>query len=47
VVEMEEGVRLLGNMLDCPPSELAIGMPVEIAYEAVTDEVTLPRFRRA
>lgn len=47
VVEMEEGVRLLANMLDCPPNELEIGMPVTIAYEAVTDEVTLPRFRRA
>jgi hypothetical protein len=34
-------------MLDCPPHELEIGMPVNIAYEAVTDEVTLPRFRRA
>jgi uncharacterized OB-fold protein len=47
VVEMEEGVRLLANMLDCPPAELQIGMPVTIAYEAVTDDVTLPRFRRA
>jgi hypothetical protein len=46
VVEMEEGVRLLANMLDCPPDELQIGMPVIVAYEAVTDEVTLPRFRR-
>lgn len=47
VVEMEEGVRLLANMLDCPPEELKIGMPVVIAYEDVTAEVTLPRFRRA
>ena len=47
VVEMEEGVRLLATMLDCPPDELEIGMPVNIAYEAVTDDVTLPRFRRA
>ncbi len=46
IVEMEEGVRLLANMLDCPPAELAIDMPVTIAYEAVTDELTLPRFRR-
>ena len=46
VVEMEEGVRLLANMLDCPPEELTIGMPVEIAFEAVTEDVTLPRFRR-
>ena len=46
VVEMEEGVRLLSNMLDCPPSELEIGMPVEVAFETVTEEITLPRFRR-
>jgi uncharacterized OB-fold protein len=46
VVEMEEGVRLLATMLDCPPSELEIDMPVEVAFEKVTEEVTLPRFRR-
>ena len=46
VVDMEEGVRLLANMQDCPPEELEVGMPVEVVYEAVTDAVTLPRFRR-
>jgi len=46
VVEMEEGVRLLANMVDCPPDQLTMDMPVEVVYEAVTDEVTLPRFRR-
>lgn len=46
VVEMEEGVRLLSTMVDCAPHELAIGMPVEVIFEAVTPEVTLPRFRR-
>lgn len=47
VVEMEEGVRLLANMLDCAPDQLEIGMPVRIAYEHVANEVTLPRFVRA
>jgi hypothetical protein len=46
VVEMEEGVRLLSNMVDCPPDQLEMDMSVEVVYEAVTDEVTLPRFRR-
>ena len=45
VVEMEEGVRLLGNMVDCPPDQLKMDMPVEVVYEAVTEDVTLPRFR--
>lgn len=47
VVEMEEGVRLLSTLVDCAPADLAIGMPVEVVFEAVTPEVTLPRFRRA
>jgi hypothetical protein len=46
VVEMEEGVRLTSNMVDCAPDQLEMDMPVEVVYEAVTDEVTLPRFRR-
>jgi len=47
VIEMEEGVRLLSQVVDCAPDELAIGMPVEVVFEDVTAEVTLPKFRRA
>ena len=46
VVEMEEGVRLMSTVVDCPPEELEIGMPVEVTYDAVTKDVTLPRFKR-
>ena len=45
VVELEEGVRMLSNMVDCPVHELAIGMPVEVVFDDVTPEVTLPKFR--
>lgn len=47
VVEMEEGVRLLSRVVDCPPGELAIGMPVELDFQQVSDGLTLPVFRRA
>ncbi len=47
VVQMEEGVRLLTELTDVAPDELAVDMPVEVAFEAVTDEVTLPKFRRS
>jgi uncharacterized OB-fold protein len=46
VVEMEEGVRVLGTVVDCPPEELEIGMPVTVVFDDVTPRVTLPRFRR-
>lgn len=45
VVELEEGTRLISNVLDCPLADLRIGMPVEVAFEDVTPEVTLPKFR--
>ena len=47
VIEMEEGVRLLSGVVDCPPEELEIGMAVEVVFEDVTPEITLPKFRRA
>ena len=47
VVEMDEGVRIVSEVVDCAPSELEIGMRVEVAFARVSDEVTLPKFRRA
>jgi len=47
IVEMDEGVRLLTQVTDVAPEALEIDMPVEVAFEAVTPEITLPRFRRA
>lgn len=47
LVELEEGARMLSNLIDVEPTPEAVkvGMPVEIVYDAVTDEVTLPKFR--
>ena len=47
VVELEEGVRLLTEVTDVAPADLEIGMRVEVTFDAVTDEITLPRFVRA
>jgi uncharacterized OB-fold protein len=47
VVEMDEGVRLLSQMVDGEPESLEIGMRVEVVFDLVTDQVTLPRFRRS
>ena len=46
VIEMEEGVRLLSLVVDCPPEELEIGMPVEVVFDDITAEIALPKFRR-
>jgi len=33
VVELEEGPRILSDMVDVDPAAVAIGMPVEVAFE--------------
>lgn len=45
VIEMEEGIRLVSVIIDCPPENLKIGTLVEVCFDSVTDEVTLPKFR--
>ncbi len=46
VIEMEEGVRLLSEVQGVAPENLEVGMRVQVVFDAVTDEVTLPKFRR-
>jgi uncharacterized OB-fold protein len=45
LVELEEGVRMLGELLDVDPGEVFIGMPVEVALTRIDDELTLPNWR--
>ena len=44
VVELEEGTRLITNVVDVDPHEVEIGMPVQVKFVAVDDELTLPLF---
>ena len=39
--------RLISNLLDVPPDEVAIGLRVEVAWDEVREDLVLPRFRRA
>jgi uncharacterized protein len=42
LVELDEGVRMLGELIDVDPAAVSIGMPVEIALTRIDDELTLP-----
>ena len=35
------------NVVGCEPDELAIGMALEVAFEAINEELTIPVFRPA
>ena len=45
IVELEEGPHLTANIVDCNPDDVMIGMPVDVAYQDVSPEVTLVQFR--
>ena len=46
VIELEEGVRMVSWLVDVAPGDIRIGLPVEVVFEDVTPEVTLPKFRK-
>ena len=46
-VELDEGVRMLTNIVDCRPEDVRIGLPVQVTFEDVTPEATLPKFKPA
>ena len=39
------GVRLVSNLIDATAEELRIGLPVEVVFDDIDAEVTVPRFR--
>jgi uncharacterized OB-fold protein len=49
VVELDEqrGLLTIGNLLDATADDLTIGRPVEVTFERVTDDVTLPQWKLA
>jgi uncharacterized OB-fold protein len=46
-VELDEGVRIIANVLRCAPSDLAIGKRVRLAIDQLTPEQAYPAFELA
>ena len=49
VVELEEGPRMMTNIVDCEqtPEALQLDMDLEVTFEKQSDEITLPFFKPA
>jgi len=45
VIDLEEGTRIVSNVVGVDPSEVHIGMSVQCSIENVDDEMKLPMFR--
>jgi uncharacterized OB-fold protein len=47
LVQLDEGVRVVSNVVGVDANDVDIGMRVEVVFERVDDELTLPLFRKA
>jgi len=45
LVELDEGVRLVSNLLGVAPDEIRIGQPVRLEFTRVEADLVLPLFR--
>jgi uncharacterized protein len=44
VIELDEGPRLISNVIGIPPDQVVCDMRVKIAYDDITDAMTIPKF---
>jgi uncharacterized OB-fold protein len=46
-VELEEGPRVLTNIVDCDPESVSVGQAVQVVFHPTSNGAALPRFRPA
>lgn len=45
LVELEEGVRMLGELRGIDPAEVEVGLPVEVGFQQLDDDNTVPYWK--
>ena len=45
VIELDEGPRMISNVIGIAPDKLVCDMKVEVVYQTITEAITLPKFK--
>jgi uncharacterized OB-fold protein len=45
MVDLDEGPRVMTNVIDCDPADLSIGMDLQVDFRELTEEISVPVFR--
>ena len=45
IIQLEEGPRMMSNVIAIDPAELRVDLPVTVVFDPVSDTISLPRFR--
>jgi len=44
VIQLQEGPRMISNIIGCGLDKITIGMPVAVVFDDVNQEMALPKF---
>ena len=45
IIQLDEGPRMESNITDCKLEDIKIDMPVEVYFDDVTENISLPKFK--
>ncbi len=45
LIQLDEGPRMLTNIIGCPPGPIEIGMQVKVDFEQCGPDILLPKFK--
>jgi len=45
IIRLDEGPRMESNIIGCKVEDVEIDMPVEVYFDDVTDDISLPKFK--
>ena len=47
LIDLDDGARMYGQVTDCRPDDIRIGMRVDVHFEDISEEAGIPKFRLA
>ena len=45
IIQLDEGPRLESNVIGIDPQQVKVDMPVEVVFDDLSDEISLPKFK--
>lgn len=45
IIDLEEGVRMMSNIIGCNPEDVRCDMNIEVIFDHITDKFSLPKFK--
>jgi hypothetical protein len=45
IIALEEGVKMMSNVINIDVEKVKCGLPVEVVFEKINEEITLPKFQ--